>query len=58
MTEQERLKEKLEFGGLGTTLFCVGTIAAALWGMKKISESARNTKLTWREFLFPKKSSA
>lgn len=32
---------------------CFAAIAGTLWGMKKTSESARNKKLTWEEFLFP-----
>lgn len=53
MTEQERQEELDAYGGIGTTLLCVGTLITALYGMKKISEHERKKKLTWKEFLFP-----
>ncbi|MGW8324247.1 MAG: hypothetical protein ACWGNI_00995 [Desulfobacterales bacterium] len=40
-------------GGLLAGVVCIATIGLALWGCKKISESARGQSLTWGEFLFP-----
>ena len=36
-----------------TTLLCFAVLSGALWTMKKISESVRGEKLSWKDFLFP-----
>jgi len=33
------------------SIFCIGTIAIALWTMKKISESANNEKISWGDWI-------
>ena len=40
---------------LGVDLVCLAGTLAAFWVMKKISESARGNKLSWKEFLLPKR---
>jgi len=50
--EKEYIIEK---DALIADLICVAGSAAALWVMKKISEGARGQKLSWREFLVPRR---
>jgi len=52
MSDKERQREEDAYGGIGTFFFCIGTIAAALYAMKKISESNRpDEKLSWLDFM-------
>ena len=56
MTQEEWNKEQEETPKHAVLLgmMCFGVIAGAFCVMKSISEHARDKKLSWKEFLFPK----